>query len=110
MCSLVDWNLCRFLLLEYVYIYTHACIIYAVILEAEAIASHGQNGLAHLLLNYYGRVRPSPRPVPRVKQDAHNTAYRAKGSMKKHFTEMGKKQIIYEPGRQSKKYERTKTI
>ena len=79
-------------------------------LEAEAIASHGQNGLAHLLLNYYGRVKPSPRPAPRVKSDAKTTAYRARGSMARHFTEMGKKQIIYVPGRQSKKYERTKTM
>lgn len=85
-------------------------IILDPITEAEATAHHSHYGLAHVLINYYGRIKPSPRPVPRVKPEAHNTAYRARGSMKKHFTEMGRKQLIYEPGQQTKKYMRTKTL
>ena len=80
------------------------------IAEAAENARHGHYGLAHVLLNYYGRIKPSPRPVPRVKPEAHNTAYRARGTMKKHFTEMGKYQTQYIPGEQSKKFERTRTV
>ena len=80
------------------------------IAEAVENAHHGHYGLAHVLLNYYGRIKPSLRPVPRVKPEAHNTAYRARGTMKKHFTEMGQKQLIYVPGQQTKKYMRTKTM
>lgn len=80
------------------------------IVEAEENATYGKNGLAYILTNYYGRIKPSPRPVPRVKAEARNTEYRARGSMKKNFTEAGEKQYIYVPGQQSKKYSRTMTV